>query len=72
MRGVRVAHAGTVTTWTLPEPSPVGVLAFETEELREQFRQAQRVCNRMGREYLAQHSDLPDFAFYPDHGGPVD
>ncbi|HEX8532237.1 MAG TPA: hypothetical protein VF646_19510 [Cytophagales bacterium] len=70
--GVRVDHQGTVTIWTLPAPAPVRVLAFETEELRGQFHQAQQTGNRLSREYLAQHGDLPDFAFYPDNGGPVD
>ncbi len=70
--GVRVAHPGTVSTWALPGPAPVRLLAFETEELRGQFHQAQQTCNRLSREYLAQHGDLPDFACYPDNGGPVD
>jgi hypothetical protein len=71
-QGVRVAHPATVTTWTLSEPAPVRVLTFETGELRGQFHQAQQTCNRLSQEYLAQHGDLPDFAFYPDNGGPVD
>lgn len=71
-QGVRVAHTGTITVWTLPGPAPVRLLAFDTEELRGQFTRAQQACNKISREYLAQHGDVPDFAFYPDNGGPVD
>jgi hypothetical protein len=44
-----VGHTGTVITWTHPDPPP-WVLAFEADLLRDQFRQAQKDCNRMSRE----------------------
>jgi hypothetical protein len=72
LQGVQVGHTDDVTTWILPDPAPVRVLAFDRAELRNQFRQSRAVCNRLTEAYLAQHGDLPDLALYPDTPSPLE